>query len=349
MARNNLKIFKGLYSYIGGKRLLASEIMAKAEGKVFIDAMAGACSMSLLAKHLGYEVKSNDISERSFYTQLALIENSKEKISEADIARLFVPIENSGFIENAYSPKYFTKTVAKFLDNAFAVIGSISNKHKQAILKHLLISYILRMRSFSRFGLTQDTKMIEEGKMVELLESSSESRTKKTLMNMQHPFSVLCKIAKEINYAIVNTGKECTASKQDVFEFLKNVQGDTVYLDPPYPGSCSYEETYQVLDSILAGKEIRMPVSVFNKKDSEKFFCKLLECCEHIPLVLISCGKNPQADANKDSYEGEELLEIVKRYRKNAKLIIFEHKWSINTLANKKQSSAVEYLIIAKK
>jgi adenine-specific DNA methylase len=349
MSKNNLKIFSGLFSYIGGKRLLASKIMAEAEGKVFIDAMAGACSLSLLAKHLGYRVKSNDLSKRSYYSQLALIENSKDKISEADIARLFESVENAGFIEKAYCPKYFTKSVAKFLDNAFAVIEGIGNKHKQALLKHLLIAYILRMRSFSRFGLTQDTKMLEGGKSVELLESSSESRTKKTLMNMQHPFGILCNIARDINYAVVNTGKECTVSNQDVFEFLKNVQGDSVYLDPPYPGSCSYEETYQVLDSILAGKEMRMPVSVFNKNDSEKFFCKMLEYCEHIPLVLISCGKNPQADTSKDSYEGTELLEIVKRYRKNAKLLIFQHKWSINTLAKKKQAENVEYLIIAKK
>jgi hypothetical protein len=139
------------------------------------------------------------------------------------------------------------------------------------------------------------------------------------------------------------------ASNQDVFEFLKNVQGSTVYLDPPYPGSSSYEETYQVLDSILAGKEIRMPISVFNKKDSEKFFEQMFEACDHIPLVLVSCGKNPQADADKDSYEGVELLEIAKRYRKNSTLVIFSHRWSINALAKKKQSEAIEYLLICKK
>ena len=343
----NLKIFSGLYSYIGGKRLLATKILAFAEGKVFIDAMAGACSVSLLAKHKGFEVKTADISDRSYITQLALIQNSEEKITEADIARLFVPAKNSGFIGKTYCPKYFTKPVAKFLDNALAVADKIENKYKQALLKHLLITYILKLRSFSRFGLTQDTKMIEGGKISELLESSSESRTKKTLMNLQHPLEVLSRIAKDINYAVINTSKECKAQKQDVFEFLKSVKGDCCYFDPPYPGSCSYEETYRVLDSILAREEVRNPVSVFNKKDSEKFLSEMLEASQHIPLWLISCGKNPDADPEK-SYEGIELLEIVKRYRKNARLITFQHKWSINTLAKKKQSENVEYLIIAK-
>jgi len=343
-----LKIFSALISYIGGKRLLAQKILAYAEGNVLIDAMAGACSVSLLAKHKGFQVKSNDISQRSYIAQVALIENSREKITEEDIARLFVEMPNDGFIEKTYCPKFFIQSVAKFLDNAFTVAKGIENKYKQALILHLLATYILRLRSFSRFGLTQDTKMIEEGKVAELLETSSNSRSRKALMNLEHPFSVLSEIAKDINYAIVDTGNKCEASNKDVFEFLKNVEGSVLYLDPPYPGSCSYEETYHVLDSILAGKELKMPISVFNRKDSEKFFCQMFECAEHIPLWLVSCGKNPNADPNK-SYEGVELLDLVKRYRPNSKLVTFKHKWSINTLAKKKQSENIEYLIIAKK
>lgn len=347
MART-LKIFSSLNSYIGGKRLLAQKILAYAKGKVLIDAMAGACSVSLLAKHKGYSVKMNDISQRSYITQVGLIENSREKISEEDIARLFVQVPNEGFIGKTYCPKFFTEPVAKFLDNALAVANKIDNKHKRALILHLLATYILRLRSFSRFGLTQDTKMIEGGKITELLETSSNSRSRKALMNLEHPFSILSEIAKDINYAIVDTGNKCEASNQDVFEFLKSVQGDICYFDPPYPGSCSYEETYHVLDSILAGKEMKMPISVFNRKDSEKFFCQMFESAEHIPLWLVSCGKNPNADPNK-SYEGVELLDLVKRYRPNSKLVTFKHKWSINTLAKKKQSENIEYLLICKK
>lgn len=344
----SLKIFSSLNSYIGGKRLLAPKILAFAEGTILIDAMAGACSVSLLAKHKGYQVKSNDISQRSYIAQVGLIENSREKISEEDIARLFVPTPNAGFIEKTYCPKYFIRTVAKFLDNAFAVANGIDNKYKRALILHLLATYILRLRSFSRFGLTQDTKMLEEGKISELLETSSNSRSRKVLMNLEHPFRILSGIAKDINYAIVDTKKKCEASNQDVFEFLKSVQGDVCYFDPPYPGSCSYEETYYVLDSILAGREMKMPISVFNRKDSEKFFCQMFELSEHIPLWLVSCGKNPDADPDK-SYEGVELLDLVRKFRKNSKLVTFRHKWSINTLAKKRQSENIEYLIIAKK
>lgn len=344
----NLKLFNGLFCYIGGKRLLAQKILSYAEGNIFIDCMSGANSVALLAKHMGFSVKMNDSSERSFLSQLALIENSKEKISENDIARLFVPITHPGFIEKTYCSKYFTKKIARFLDNALAVIATIENKYKKALLKHLLICYILKIRGFSRFGLAQDTQMIEEGKITELLELSTASRTKKTLMNLEHPFKILCGIAKDINYSVINTGKECKASKQDVFEFLKEVKGDCCYFDAPYPGSCSYEETYRILDSVLAGKEMKMPTSVFNRKDSEKFFRQMFEVSEHIPLWLISLGKNPDAKPD-ESYEGHELLEIVKSFRKNSKLVTFRHKWSINTLAKKAQSENIEYLIIAKK
>lgn len=347
MART-LKIFNGLFCYIGGKRLLAQKILSYAEGNVFIDCMSGANSLALLAKHKGFRVLSNDCSERSYISQLALIENSKEKISESDIARLFVIAANSEFIEKTYCPKYFTRKIAQFLDNALAVIATIENRYKRALLQHLLICYMLKIRGFSRFGLAQDTKMIEGGKTIELLEFSTESRTKKTLMNLEHPFKILKGIAKDINYAVIDTGKECKASKQDVFEFLKEVKGDCCYYDAPYPGSCSYEETYRVLDSVLAGKEIKMPTSVFNRKDSEKFFRLMFENSEHIPLWLISLGKNPSAKAD-ESYEGHELLEIVKSFRKNSKLITFRHKWSMNTLAGKNQKDNIEYLIISHK
>jgi adenine-specific DNA methylase len=344
----SLKIFNGLFCYIGGKRLLAQKILSYAEGNIFIDCMSGANSLSLLAKHKGFQVLSNDNSERSYISQLALIENSKEKISESDIARLFVPAVNSEFIEKTYRPKYFTRKVAQFLDNALAVIATIDNKYKKALLRHLLICYMLKIRGFSRFGLAQDTKMIEAGKTIELLEFSTESRTKKTLMNLEHPFKILKGIAKDINYAVIDTGKECKASKQDVFDFLKEVKGDVCYFDAPYPGSCSYEETYRILDSVLAGKEMKMPTSVFNRKDSEKFFRQMFEVSEHISLWLISLGKNPDAKPD-ESYEGHELLKIVKSFRRNSKLVTFRHKWSINTLAKKAQSENIEYLIIAKK
>ncbi len=344
---SNPKIFNSLFSYIGGKRLLAQKILAFAEGDIFIDAFAGACSISLLAKHLGMEVKSNDLAKRSYISQLALIENSTEKIGEDDIARLFVPVENDGFVEKTYCPKFFTREVACFLDNAFAVVKSIENVHKRALLQHLLIVYMLKIRSFSRFGLTKDSQAIDAGKASEILEIATRSRATKMLQTMSHPFTILLEIAQDINRAIVNTGKECQANNLDVFEFLEKVEGNTVYLDPPYSGSSSYENTYAVLDSILEGREIKLPTSVFNRKDAELFFHKMYEASEHIPVWLTSMGKNE--DSVGTTFDGDELLKVVKEHRPNSKLVTFKHRWAINTMAGKNQKDNIEYLIISKK
>ncbi len=344
---SNQRIFDSLYSYIGGKRKLAKKILSYAEGEVFIDTFAGACSVSLLAKHEGYGVISNDISERSYISQCALIENSTEKISEEDIARLFLPTPNSGFIEKTFVPKHFSRDVARFLDNAFAAADSIENAHKRALLRHALIQYILSIRSFSRFGMTGDSEAIDSGKAEELLEVSSSSRAGKILQAMSHPFPLLCDIAEDINYAIVNTGKQCEANRKDVFEFLQNVEGDTVYFDPPYSGSVSYESTYEVLDSVLTGRQLKLPTSVFNRKDVEYFFHQMYERAEHIPLWLTSMGKNP--DANGTSFDGDELLKIVKEYRPNSELVTFSHRWAINTMAGKDQKENIEYLIISRR
>jgi adenine-specific DNA methylase len=344
---SNLKLFNGLASYIGGKRLLAQKILDYAEGDVLIDAFAGACSVSLLAKHRGFEVISNDISQRSYVSQLALIENSTEKISEDDIARLFIPMQNDGFIEKTYCPKFFTREGAKFLDNAFAVIQTIENVYKKALLQHLLSVYILHIRSFSRFGLVKDTQSIENGTSGEILEIATRSRVNKMLQTMAHPFVILQEIAKDINRAIVNTGKKCKANNLDVFEFLKQVQGSTLYSDPPYSSSASYESTYEIWDSVLAGKEIKLPISAFNRKDVEQSFHQMFESAQHIPLWLTSMGKNP--DGKGISFDGEELLTLVKEHRPNSTLVKFNHRWSINTMAGKDQKENIEYLLISKK
>lgn len=344
---SNLKIYNSLFSYIGGKRKLAQKILSYAEGDVFIDAFAGACSVSLLAKHLGKSVISNDISQRSYISQLALIENNSEKIGKDDIARLFVKAENSGFIERQYAPKYFPRETAKFLDNAFAVTAGVVSVYKQALLRQLLIVYMLRLRSFSRFGLTKDAQAIEDNKAGEILEIATRGRATKMLQTMSHPFTILLEISQDINRAIVNTGKECIASNLDVFKFLEKVEGDTIYFDPPYSGSSTYEETYKVLDSILEGKELKLPTSVFNRKDAEMFFNKMYEASEHIPVWLTSMGKNE--DSVGTTFDGDELLKVVKEHRPNSKLVTFKHRWAINTMAGKDQKDNIEYLIISKK
>lgn len=341
------RIFSSSFSYIGGKRLLAPKIMAHAEGGKFIDAFAGACSVSIFAKHLGKEVVSNDIAQRSYISQLALIENSTQKIGEDDIARLFVPVENDGFITKTYCPKFFTREVARFLDNALAVIENIENVHKRALLQHLLIVYMLKIRSFSRFGLTKDSQAIDAGKASEILEIATRSRATKMLQTMSHPFTILLETAQDVNRAIVNTGKVCQANNLDVFEFLEAVEGYTVYFDPPYSGSSSYENTYAVLDSILEGREIKLPTSVFNRKDAETFFHKMYEASEHIPVWLTSMGKNE--DSVGTTFDGDELLKVVKEHRPNSKLVIFKHRWAINTMAGKNQAENIEYLIISKR
>lgn len=340
-------LFNSLFSYIGGKRKLAHKILSYAEGEIFIDAFAGACSVGLLAKHLKKSVISNDTAQRSYISQLALIENCTEKMGEDDIARLFVLVKNDGFVEKTYCPKFFTREVARFLDNAFAVIKSIENVHKQALLQHLLIVYMLKIRSFSRFGLTKDSQAIDAGKASEILEIATRSRATKMLQTMSHPFTILLEISKDINRAIVNTGKECRASNLDVFEFLEQVEGNSVYFDPPYSGSSSYENTYAVLDSILEGREIKLPTSVFNRKDAEKFFHKMYEASEHIPVWLTSMGKNE--DSAGTTFDGDELLKVVKEHRPNSKLVTFKHRWAINTMAGKDQKDNIEYLIISRK
>ena len=118
------KKFESLPNYFGGKRKLVKDIFKHIKKKdgVFIDAFLGGGSVSLWAKGKGYKVIANDSAERSYIVGKALLENQGTKITDEDLARLFMEAQHDHFIEKTYVPKVFLSPSAEFLDNAFGVV-----------------------------------------------------------------------------------------------------------------------------------------------------------------------------------------------------------------------------------
>lgn len=98
---------------------------------------------------------------------------------------------------------------------------------------------------------------------------------------------------------------------------------------------------YNVLDEILHGKKIKPSVSVFTKKDAIDFQDKLFAASTHIKHWVISMGQTN----SKTGISPDELLKIVQKYKKHAKMRVLKHKWMINNMVKKKQSENVEYII----
>jgi adenine-specific DNA methylase len=313
------KGYEALPSYFGGKRKLARKILSFAEGEVFIDAFLGGGSVSLLAKAKGFKVICNDIAERSRIVGKAIIENKNAKITDYDIYSLFKETDNT-FIRDNFPNLLLDKDV-KFVDNAFA-------NAKTDLQKLLLIKFLFKYKPFSMLS----------NKVPKDLSDCNLKVIKPHLKYMFKPIRTLKRIKNQINYGVFDNGKRNEFHQKDVFDFLDSVKGDTVYFDPPYAGSQSYEEFYNILDSILLQKRIPVEKSKFNSAEAEKFLHRLLEKSMHIKKVVFSFG-GPRI-------EGQRLLKIVQEHRP-AELHEVEHKYAI-TASNETMQTATEILVVSK-
>jgi site-specific DNA-adenine methylase len=280
-----LKMFDALPAYFGGKRKLAKKILMYAEGKTFIDGFMGGGSVALLAKARGKRVIANDIAERSAVVADALIVNTDVFIEDEDLARLFTPNPaNINFIENHLS-RLFRNDLARFLDNARANILALNDPAKRAVLTLLWIKTIIYFRPMGTFTHPNAVEKLEVGEISTPVLQELAERYSRPL------YGILSTIAADINSGIFDNGLENEFHKQDVFEFLSSVKGDTIYLDPPYYGAQSYEYFYNALDQMLAGKQFPPEHSEFNKKQVISTTLKLFEACEHIPVWILSVGE----------------------------------------------------------
>lgn len=334
--------FSALPNYLGGKRKLVPEIFkhvpAANKAPVFADLFLGGGSVSLFAKAKGHKVKSNDISLRSSITGDAFITNSDYKITDEDIMLMFVPIKNKGFIVKNYGLKLFTTKIAEFLDNAFAQIDAMP-QYKQALLKTMLVKFMIACRPFSRFSTMKSTQQLENREFEEAFKNATYKNTH--MRQIKDPIGSLRSIAKKVNAGVFNNGEKNEMTKSDVFKFVKGLKADIAYFDPPYAETSSYEETYVALDNILAGEMRKPDISEFSKHDALEFIDKLLAACKHIPDWIISMG---QTDPEK-GIKPEELLSLAQKYKPHAQVRLLDHVWTSKTGKVDKSKECTEYII----
>jgi len=267
-------------------------------GMTFVDAFLGSGAVSLYAKAQGFRVVANDVAERSVIAGQALIENNDRLITDYDLYKFFNDNnDNSRFIQFSLVPKVFTVRHAMFLDKAF------SNARKP-IDKYLLLKYIFTIRPYSKFSSPNAFNIpLEEGRYDEI----KNTYTKHIADNMRTRLAILKAEKDKVNRGIFSNGLKNEVHKQDVFEFINDVNGDVLYLDPPYAGTLAYEDEYAVLDKILGDEK---PVSRFSMDNGMDALGELLEKADKFPLWVISfgnaAGKN---DLNK-------LIQKVTRFRK---------------------------------
>lgn len=294
--------FNALPPYFGGKRRLLpwifnhlDTILPKSDwsNRVFLDAFAGGGSVSLYAKALGFKaLLTNDRSARSQIVFQALLLNQSQYLQANDLLWLTqpLPVEVTGFIQSHFVPHVLSTRHAQALDRVWYWAHQYKDPIKQnlslLLLWHLIHEFVCMPTSIN-------TSNRPYAETLDGLRDWQELNPKRFTDNsfprlLKPRWSVLESLRKRINAGVFG-GNQVFCHQQEAAAFLQAQSGDIAYLDPPYPGSLSYESSLKTLDTILFGRDYApLPCSAFSKEVSA--LRPLLESARHIPIWLLSYG-----------------------------------------------------------
>jgi hypothetical protein len=335
---------RALPPYIGGKRRLLGRIfkhMPKPEqAPVLVDAFLGGGSVSLFGKARGYRVLCNDIALRGYIVGKALIENDRVTLTAEDVTRLFADgrEEAPGFIEQHFARGVLTAKHARFLDSAFSVARQVEGT-KRWLLLLLLTRYVIGVRPMGcDFGARTIMEQLEDGEWEQVNPNYLRQMIRKNATG--HPKALADSLAAVINAGVFSNGLKNEVHRLDVFDLLKQVEGDVLYLDPPYAGALAYESQLRVLDCILEGRMVKGEASVFSKARAEEALERLLDGSGRFPLWVLSYGN---ATMGLD-----DLVAVVSKFRRvvHAEEILHNHLPSL--MGEERRAANRELLIVAR-
>jgi hypothetical protein len=332
--------FSALPAYLRGKRRLCPIIFAalarvvpreRWPGLRFLDAFLGGGSVSLFAKAHALSVGCNDLALRSVIVGRALIENGTVRLTHADVAQLLKTPEGAypHLAEKAFCPAVFPEMHARLLDRALYQARTSLTGAKRDLALLLLVKWVLRLQPMSmlrgtdaRAAATGDLDCVSPRRLGHYLQTGR-------LLTAE----AFLRLAEEVNAGVFpGTGR---AFQTDALDFLAQSEGDVVYLDPPYPGTTSYEHEYAVLDRLLDGD--RRPPSPFSSRTPP--LDELLAVCQHIPVLILSAYSGFQSL--------DQLVAQVRHHRPVAIALELPYRHLASIASERRNAENREILIVA--
>lgn len=298
------------------------------------DLFGGTAAVSYLMKINGKSVTYNDLLKSNYFTGVALIENRETKISRFELDNIFERDDNNQLkiISKIFQNIYFTDEENIWLDRIIQNINFYfdDDHYKKAILFWSLFQACIIKRPYNLFH----RKNL-------YIRTNDVKRSFGNKTTWDKPFEYYFKkFVSEINHAIFDNGKKCQAFHRDALDFKNDF--DLVYIDTPYISDkgvgVDYFQFYHFLEGICDyfdwekrfdySKKHRPLFSKYNrwidKNRINSAFFDLLSHYRDSHLVL-SYRSDGIPSVN-------DLISIVKQFKKNYKLVTFKnYKYVLST------------------
>lgn len=328
--------------YMGSKNKIVSRIwdsINELEFDSFYDAFAGSNVVSYFMKSQGKKVITNDFMSMSFITSKAIIENSKIRLQDKDVAFLLKNKNNNSFIQDTFNGIFFDKDENRFLDKVRNNIDLIENNQKKNIALAALARACMKKRSRGIFTFVGERYNDGRLDMVKTIEDH------------------FVQSVSLFNGAVFDNGQINKAYNKSTENL--NVTADLVYLDPPYYNPVSdndYTRRYHFVEGLVKNwdgliiqdhtitKKFQSYKTPFSKRDTAyEAFDHLFEKFKD-SIIVISYSSNSLPTK-------EELIKMLKKYKKKVVVHEIDHTYSFGNQNHKignNTNRVKEYVFIGK-
>lgn len=347
--REQFKIFHNQMDFFPSTRFMGSKSklldfiwdnVKHFEFNSVLDAFSGSGVVGYMFKTKGKKVHSNDVLQYSSNIAKALIENNNSVIDKDDLITLLGrSVETNSFIRNTFRGLYFTEEENLFLEQVWHRSAFLEDPSKKALALSALSRACIKKRPRGIFTYTGDRY--------------DDGRKDLRITLEQHFIDAIA----AYNKAVFDNDRNNLTTCGDIFA-LQNRDFDLVYMDPPYfstrsdndylrryhfvEGLASYWQDVEIQTSTKT-KKIKKYQTQFDSKNSVyNAFHKLFEMFPR-SILVVSYSSNSLPTK-------EEMIDMLKQYRKNVDIKEFDHKYSFGNQNHKignNKNSVKEYLFIA--
>lgn len=325
--------------YMGSKYRLLPQLEAIFDTISFdsaLDAFSGSGVVAYALKRQGKRVVTNDFLRFAATIGLATVENSRVKLSSADVDKILQPsLDGRDFISRTFKDLYFQREDLTFLDSAWSHIDQLP-RLKQAIAISALCLAAARKQPRGVFTVT--SLRYDDGRR-----------------SLRLPLAELfVEAVEDYNRVIFDNGQACESSCADVFALPQNF--DLVYLDPPYAppkddncyikryhfleGLACYWRGQKILEETMT-KKLEKRFTPFSYKSTINGALERMFDHFRSSTIVLSYSTNSVPDA-------ADIRAMLGQVKKRVDMHLIPHRYSFGTHKQAARRTADEIVFIGR-